>query len=138
MRTFLRRRYGAARGPLHMGHGVSVEDGSKKGRIRHLQDAPAGVRFLSVEPLIGPMGTLDLRGIDWVIVGGESGPAARHMNPDWVREVRDQCLESGVAFFFKQVRSPGVGHSIAGNGVSFQSFRHLTPSQATDMVSLSD
>jgi protein gp37 len=48
------------------------------------------------------MGTLDLRGIDWVIVGGESGPAARHMNPDWVREVRDQCLESGVAFFFKQ------------------------------------
>src|SRR6266404_3119005 len=102
MRDFLRRRYGAHRGPLHMWHGVSVEDGGKKGRIRHLQDAPAGVRFLSIEPLIGRMGKLDLTGIDWVIVGGESGPAARPMNPDWVREVRDQCLESGVAFFFKQ------------------------------------
>jgi protein gp37 len=102
MRDFLRRRYGVDRGPRHIWLGVSVEDGSKKSRIRHLQDAPAGVRFLSVEPLIGPMGRLDLTGIDWVIVGGESGPAARQMNPDWVREVRDQCLGAGVAFFFKQ------------------------------------
>jgi protein gp37 len=102
MRDFLRGRYGVERGPRHIWLGVSVEDGSKKGRIRHLQDAPAGVRFLSVEPLIGPMGRLDLAGIDWVIVGGESGPAARELNPDWVREVRDQCLGDGVAFFFKQ------------------------------------
>jgi protein gp37 len=102
MRDFLRRRYGVYRGPGHMWFGVSVEDGSKTSRIRHLQDAPAGVRFLSVEPLLGPMGILDLKEIDWVIVGGESGPAARYMNPDWVREVRDQCLENGVAFFFKQ------------------------------------
>jgi len=102
MRDFLRRRYGPGRGPRHMWFGVSVEDGSKKSRIQHLRDAPAGVRFLSVEPLIGPMGKLDLKGIDWVIVGGESGPAARHMKPDWVREVRDQCLDGGVALFFKQ------------------------------------
>jgi protein gp37 len=60
------------------------------------------VRFLSIEPLIGPIGKLDLRGIDWVIVGGESGPGARCMRSEWVREVRDQCLESDVAFFFKQ------------------------------------
>jgi protein gp37 len=102
MRDFLRRRYRGARGPQHMWFGVSVEDGGKKSRIRHLQDAPAGVRFLSIEPLIGPMGKLDLTGIDWVIVGGESGPAARSMNSEWVREVRDQCVDRGVQFFFKQ------------------------------------
>jgi protein gp37 len=85
-----------------MWFGVSVEDGSKKSRIRHLQDAPAGVRFLSIEPLIAPVGTLDLTGIDWVIVGGESGPGARPLEPAWVREVRDQCRDCKVAFFFKQ------------------------------------
>jgi protein gp37 len=102
MREFLRRRYGGNRGPRHMWFGVSVEDGGKRSRIRHLQDTPAGVRFISIEPLIGPMGKLDLAGIDWVIAGGESGPGARPMKLDWVRDVRDQCHESGVAFFFKQ------------------------------------
>jgi protein gp37 len=67
-----------------------------------LQEAPAGIRFLSIEPLIGPMGKLDLTDIDWVIVGGESGPRARPMDPSWVREVRDQCIAANVAFFFKQ------------------------------------
>jgi protein gp37 len=102
MRDFLRRRYGQNRGPRHIWFGVSVEDGSKKSRIRHLQEAPAGIRFLSIEPLIGRMGRFDLTGIDWVIVGGESGPGARPMMPEWVREVRDQCLANNVAFFFKQ------------------------------------
>ena len=102
MRNFLRRRYGDGRGPNHMWFGVSVEDGSKLSRVRHLQEAPAGMRFLSIEPLIGRIGRLDLTGIDWVIVGGESGPRARPMNPDWVREVRDQCIADNVAFFFKQ------------------------------------
>jgi protein gp37 len=102
MRDFLRRRYGARRGPVHMWFGVSVEDGSKISRIRHIRDAPAGVRFLSIEPLIGPMGTLELSGIDWVIVGGESGPGARPMEPAWVLDIRDQCQAVGVAFFFKQ------------------------------------
>lgn len=102
MRDFLRNRYGTTRGPSHIWFGVSIEDGSKKSRIRHLQAAPAGVRFLSIEPLIGRVGPLDLSGIDWVIVGGESGPRARPMMREWVREVRDQCEASEVAFFFKQ------------------------------------
>lgn len=102
MRDFLRQRYPGTQGPPHMWFGVSIEDGSNKSRIRHLQETPASVRFLSIEPLIGPIGELDLAGIDWVIVGGESGPGARSMDTGWVREVRDQCLEDGVAFFFKQ------------------------------------
>jgi protein gp37 len=117
LRNFLRKRYGEGRGPLHMWFGVSVEDGSKKSRIRHLQEAPAGVRFLSIEPLIGSLGNVDLTGIDWVIVGGESGPRARPMDPRWVREIRDQCLESGVAFFFKQwggLRPKSGGRSLDG------------------------
>jgi len=102
MREFLRHRYGNRRGPPHIWFGVSIENGAKKSRIRHLQETPAGVRFLSIEPLIGAMGKLDLKGIDWVIVGGESGPRARPMNGEWVREVRDQCVKRGVALFFKQ------------------------------------
>jgi protein gp37 len=102
MRNFLRVRYGSGRGPMHMWFGVSVEDGSRASRVRHLREAPAGVRFLSIEPLIGPVGILDLRDIDWVIVGGESGPGARLMQKEWVRDVRDQCIAAGVAFFFKQ------------------------------------
>jgi protein gp37 len=60
------------------------------------------LKFLSLEPLLGPLPALDLDGIDWVIVGGESGPGARPMQPDWAREIRDQCLDAGVAFHFKQ------------------------------------
>jgi protein gp37 len=102
MRDFLRKRYIANRGPSHIWLGVSIEDGTKLSRLRHLQQTPAGIRFLSIEPLIGRIGKIDLSGIDWVIVGGESGPGARHMEPEWVREVRDQCVREGVAFFFKQ------------------------------------
>jgi len=117
MRNFLKRRYGEERGPKHIWFGVSVEDGSKLSRIRHLQESPAGVRFLSIEPLIGRMGKLDLAGIDWVIVGGESGPRARPMNADWVREIRDQCAENSVAFFFKQwggIRPKAGGRDLDG------------------------
>lgn len=102
MRDYLKHRYGVGRGPWHIWCGVSVEDGGASSRIAHLQAAPAGVRFLSIEPLIGRVGTLDLAGIDWAIVGGESGPGARPIEGDWVREVRDQCAAHGVAFFFKQ------------------------------------
>jgi protein gp37 len=117
MRDFLRCRYGDGRAPSHMWFGVSVEDGQRKSRIRHLQEAPAGVRFLSVEPLIGPVGKLDLTDIDWVILGGKSGPGARPMKPEWVREVRDQCKQRGVAFFFKQwggLRPKSGGRTIDG------------------------
>jgi len=106
MRDFLRGRYGRGPGPRHMWFGVSVEDSQRRSRIRHLRDAPAGLRFLSVEPLIGAIGQLDLTGIEWVIVGGESGPGARPLDPAWVREVRDQCLAQRVAFFFKQWGGP--------------------------------
>lgn len=131
MRDFLRRRYDESRGPSHMWFGVSVEDGSKKSRIRHLQDAPAGVRFLSIEPLIGPMGKMDLTGIDWVIVGGESGPGARPMEREWVREVRDQCRENKVAFFFKQwggLRPKSGGRKLDGR--EWSQFPEVRPSYA--------
>ena len=82
--------------------GVSVENEKYRGRIDQLRGIGARVRFLSLEPLLGPLPGLDLRGIDWVIVGGESGPRARPMSPEWVADLRDQCLRAGVPFFFKQ------------------------------------
>lgn len=87
----------------HIWLGVSVED-RRYGlpRIDLLRQTPAAVRFLSIEPLLEDLGPLDLAGIHWVIVGGESGPGARPMHPDWVRSLRDQCAEAGVPFLFKQ------------------------------------
>ena len=82
--------------------GVSVETDEYKTRIDHLRSVPASVRFLSLEPLLGPLTRLDLRGIDWVIVGGESGPKHRQADPVWIRDIRDQCLRAEVPFFFKQ------------------------------------
>jgi protein gp37 len=102
MRKYLRARYGTQCAPRHIWCGVSIEDMKAKSRLAHLLDAPASTRFLSLEPLLGPLGPLDLAGIDWVIVGGESGPCARPMLVEWVRHIRDQCLRQGVAFFFKQ------------------------------------
>ena len=82
--------------------GVSVENQRYCFRIDHLRKVPCRTRFLSLEPLIGPIPGLDLAGIHWVIVGGESGHKARPINPDWVRDIRDQCLAASVPFFFKQ------------------------------------
>ncbi|MBN9525412.1 MAG: phage Gp37/Gp68 family protein [Alphaproteobacteria bacterium] len=82
--------------------GVSVENRAQLGRIDQLRRTPAAVRLISIEPLLEDLGPIDLAGIDWVIVGGESGPNARPVHPDWVRSIRDQCLAAGVAFFFKQ------------------------------------
>jgi protein gp37 len=81
--------------------GVSVEDSRQTSRIDDLRKTGAAVKFLSLEPLLGPL-QLDLRGINWVIVGGESGPGARPMDPAWVLDIRDQCNDARVAFFFKQ------------------------------------
>lgn len=102
MRDYLQIRYADRSPPNHIWLGVSVEEAQARSRIDHLRVAPAGVRFLSIEPLIGPVGQMDLRGIHWVIVGGESGPGARPMEAEWVREVREQCRDQDVAFFFKQ------------------------------------
>ncbi len=86
----------------HVWMGVSVECKDYLFRVDHLRRTHAHVKFLSIEPLLGPLSGLDLRGIDWVIVGGESGPGARPMDPAWVRQIRDRCLRAGVDFFFKQ------------------------------------
>lgn len=102
MSRYLEQRYVDRSPPANIWLGVSVEDGARKGRIEHLRSAPAAVRFLSIEPLVGPVGSLDLQNIHWVIVGGESGPRARPVALEWVREVRDQCLSQQVPFFFKQ------------------------------------
>jgi protein gp37 len=88
--------------PINVWMGVSVESPRYLSRVERLRQVPAAVRFLSVEPLLARVPSLELTGVDWVIVGGESGPGARPMSPDWVREIRDRCVERGVPFFFKQ------------------------------------
>ena len=102
MRDYLAARYAGGVAPAHIWCGVSVEDRSATARLRHLQESRATIRFLSIEPLLGPVGRIDLNGISWVIAGGESGPGARPLDPTWVREIRDQCIAQGIAFFFKQ------------------------------------
>jgi protein gp37 len=97
--------------------GVSVENEKYQFRIDDLRQSGAAIKFLSLEPLLGPLPKLNLSGIDWVIVGGESGPGARPMNKDWVRSIRDQCSEAGVSFFFKQwggVNKKKAGRSLDG------------------------
>ena len=88
--------------PLNVWMGVSVETVDYRHRIDQLRTTRAQVKFLSLEPLLGPLPDLDLRGIDWVIVGGESGPGARPMDPAWALDLRDQCCRAHVPFFFKQ------------------------------------
>ena len=82
--------------------GTSIESDRWLDRLSALRQTGARTRFLSLEPLLGPLSNLDLDGVDWVIVGGESGPGARPMREDWVREIRDNCVDHGVPFFFKQ------------------------------------
>jgi protein gp37 len=102
----------------HIWWGVSVEN-RKHGlpRLELLRSAPAKVRFLSVEPLLEDLGEINLKGIDWVIVGGESGRGARPMDPAWVRSIRDQCRRHDIPFFFKQwggVRKSATGRNLDG------------------------
>jgi len=97
--------------------GVSVETEKYTHRIDDLRKTAAHVKFLSLEPLLGPLGKLNLRGIDWVIVGGESGPMARPIDPEWVTEIRNQCVLEGVPFFFKQwggVQKSKTGRTLEG------------------------
>jgi protein gp37 len=88
--------------PPNLWMGVSVEDSAALYRVTDLRCVPAAVRFLSCEPLLGPLGELDLEGIGWVIAGGESGPGRRPLDASWVAGIRDHCVEAGVPFFFKQ------------------------------------
>jgi protein gp37 len=118
MRDLLKSRLGFAAREPHIWFGVSVEN-KQHGlpRVEHLRSAPAGLRMLSVEPLLEDLGQLDLTGIGWVILGGESGPKPRPLDPDWVRSVRDQCQAENVPFFFKQwggVRKKAAGRLLDG------------------------
>jgi len=88
--------------PANVWMGVSVENSDYTFRINHLRQTHARVKFLSLEPLLGPLPNLDLNDMDWVIVGGESGPGARPIREEWVVDIRDQCLASHIPFFFKQ------------------------------------
>ncbi len=86
--------------------GVTIEDDQHTWRAERLRATPATVRFVSLQPLLGPLPSLDVTGLDWVYVGGESGPGARAMQPDWVRDLRDRCLAAGTPFLFKQWGGP--------------------------------
>ena len=92
--------------PSNVWMGVSVESDRYRSRVDDLRATAAQTKFLSIEPLLGPLPDLNLHGIDWVIVGGESGPGARPMNPDWVTDLCDQCQMANVPFFFKQWGGP--------------------------------
>jgi len=103
--------------PSNVWMGVSVENRKAKSRIKSLQTAPAAVRFLSIEPLLESLGRISLKGIHWVIVGGESGPGARAMNEAWVQGIKGQCEAVNVPFFFKQwggVNKKKAGRLLAG------------------------
>ena len=118
LRNMLQTRLQFAAGLPNIWWGVSVEDRAHGlARIKHLQQAPAAVRFLSIEPLLEDLGEIDLEGIHWVIVGGESGAGARPMQKEWVLSIRDQCERARVPFFFKQwggVRKSKAGRELDG------------------------
>jgi protein gp37 len=119
--------------PDNVWMGVSVEDERVVDRIDHLRRTPAKVKFLSCEPLIGPLNDLDLRGIDWVIVGGESGRGSRPMEKEWVKSILRQCRDARVKFFFKQwggVRKDMTGRLLNGRTYDEMPLRKVTPLRA--------
>ncbi|HXQ26381.1 MAG TPA: phage Gp37/Gp68 family protein [Candidatus Acidoferrales bacterium] len=123
-----------AAGLTHIWWGVSVEDRHYGcPRIEVLRDAPASVRFLSIEPLLEDLGTLDLRGIDWVIVGGESGPGARPIRREWVEGIRRQCRASKIPFFFKQWG--GVHKKRHGRELNGRTYNELPKRETRPVVS---
>ncbi len=134
LRDMLSSKLAFASGLSHIWWGVSVED-RKYGvpRISHLQQAPATVRFLSIEPLLEDVGKLDLSSIHWVIVGGESGAGARPMNEKWVTSIRQQCRSACVPFFFKQWG--GVRKSEAGRKLEGRTFDEMPKRTARRIVS---
>lgn len=133
MLQYIRSRYGEVAVPRHIWLGVSVEDTARKKRIAHLRQINSHFRFISFEPLLESVGTVDLSGIAWVIAGGESGPNARSMQESWAIELRDQCVEAGVAFFFKQwggLRPKSGGRLLDGktwDGFPADKFTQSTP-----------
>lgn len=125
MRTYLIRRWSRLMGtiPPNILAGVTVGARSGLWRLEALRTTPAAVRFLSIEPLLEDLGALDLTGIHWVIVGGESGARARPMDPDWARSIRDQCVAAGVPFFYKQ--GSGRTHAERGNTLDGETWAQM-------------
>jgi protein gp37 len=118
--------------PNHIWLGVSVENADYSYRIDHLRRTKASVKFLSLEPLLGPLDDLDLSGIHWAIAGGESGPKARPMPIEWVRSIRDQCVAAKVAFHFKQwggVQKKRTGRTLDGRTWDQIPLRHVPARQ---------
>lgn len=118
--------------PDNVWMGVSVEDSKVVQRVRDLQAVPAAVRFLSCEPLIGPLPKLPLAGIHWVIVGGESGPNSRPMTAAWVDQIHKQCTQAGVAFFFKQWG--GVRKHVTGRTLHGRTYDEMPPRRVIEIA----
>jgi protein gp37 len=116
--------------PPNVWMGVSVETAEYKSRIDHLRNTGAAIKFLSIEPLLGDLGPLDLSGIDWVIVGGESGPGARPVHAEWITGIKDQCEQAQVPFFFKQWG--GVQKKRAGRTLDGRTWDELPNSASRD------
>jgi protein gp37 len=114
MRRYVKARYGKRAVGDHIWLGVSVENNDYAWRVDMLRQCNAFVRFLSIEPMLGPVDRVSFKGISWVIVGGESGPALRPMDITWVRQVRDRCAGTGIAFFFKQWHKKNTGRVLDG------------------------
>jgi protein gp37 len=117
MRKYVNKRYANSKAPPHIWLGVSIEDKAALTRLRHLKQVNAHVRFISFEPLLESLGPVDLEGVQWVIVGGESGSHARPIDANWVREIRHQCSIHNAAFFFKQWggKTPKAGGNYLDN-----------------------
>lgn len=120
--------------PENVWMGVSIENRRFVRRADSLREVPAAVRFISAEPLLGPLEGLDLTGMDWLIAGGESGPGHRRIDPDWVRELRDLCQDEGVAFFFKQWggRTPKSG----GRELDDQTWDEMPTARARELLAV--
>jgi protein gp37 len=114
MRRYIKRRYATRKVPAHIWLGVSVESNAYAWRADMLREIEVPMRYLSIEPMLGPVNKVSFRGVGWIILGGESGPAHRPMNASWVAHVRDRCLRSGIPFFFKQWHKGTTGRSLDG------------------------
>ena len=120
--------------PNNVWMGVSVESKKFAYRIDHLQKTHAYIKFLSLEPLLGPLSNLNLVNIDWVIVGGESGPKSRHMKREWVLDIRDQCLQYEIPFFFKQWG--GVNKKRAGRELDGKTWNNMPETEIMPMTAV--
>ncbi|MDB5071593.1 MAG: Phage protein Gp37/Gp68 [Candidatus Eremiobacteraeota bacterium] len=112
LRRYIAKRYATRAVPDNIWIGTSVEDNSSAWRADMLRSLNSAVRFLSIEPMLGPVDRVSLTNIDWVIVGGESGPVRRAMELAWVRDIRDRCTRSNIPFFFKQWHKAGTGRML--------------------------